>query len=243
MKIGLCQFDIKLQDREENKKRILKLLEENHLKEAEWLIFPELTLDGSTIKKEVDEFKKEDFLFFENIAKTNNIHVTFGCINKKRNKLFTLNAQGNIISDYSKINLFRMTHEDRFYIPGTSQDIFEIDDFRILPSVCFDLKFPNIYWDKAEKTDIIVNIANWPKKRNDHWTTLIKARAIENQTYMIGVNRTGMDGCIVYGGNSVIYDPMGMKIINSGEEAGIFISEINLDEVKKTRIKNPIIRK
>jgi omega-amidase len=242
MKIGLCQFDIKLQDREENKKRILKLLGENPLNEVDWLIFPELTLDGSPIKKEVTELTEDDFLFFETIAKKHNIHLTFGCISKKQNKLFTLNTKGETICDYSKVNLFQMTHEDKFYIPGANQDIFEIDNFKILPSVCFDLKFPKLYWDKAEKADIIVNIANWPKKRNDHWTALLKARAIENQTYMIGVNRTGVDGRIVYGGNSVIYDPIGMEIINGGYENGIYITDINLDEVKKTRIKNPIIR-
>ena len=243
MKIALCQFDIKLQDREENKKRILNLLKKNSLKNADWLIFPELTLDGSPIKKEVEEIKEADFLFFKNIAKENNVHLTFGGISEKRNKLFTLNAKGEIICDYSKINLFRMTHEDKFYIPGARQDVFEINNFKILPSVCFDLKFPKLYWDKAEEADIIINIANWPKKRNDHWTALIRARAIENQTFMIGVNRTGMDGRIIYGGNSVIYDPMGIEILNGGYKDGIFIIEINSDEVKKTRIKNPIIRK
>lgn len=242
MKIALCQFDIKLQEREENKKRILSILKNNSLKNADWLIFPELTLDGSPIKKEVDKLKEDDFLFFKNIAKENNIYLTFGGISKKQNKLFTLNGKGDIICDYSKINLFRMTHEDKFYTPGSAQDIFKINGFKILPSVCFDLKFPKLYWDKAEEADIIVNIANWPKKRNDHWMALLKARAIENQTYTIGVNRTGSDRRIIYGGNSVIYDPMGIEIINGGLSDSVFIAEINLDKVKETRIKNPIIR-
>ena len=133
MKIALCQFDIKLQDREENKKRILSLLKKNSLKNADWLIFPELTLDGSPIKREVNEFKKEDFLFFKDIAKKNKIHLTFGGISKKQNKLFTLNPEGETICNYSKINLFRMTHEDKFYIQGSRQDIFKINNFKILP--------------------------------------------------------------------------------------------------------------
>ncbi len=242
MKIALCQFDIKLQDRKENKERILKLLEKNSLNKADWLIFPELTLDGSPIKKEVAELTEENFLFFKKIAQENNIHLTFGGIHENRNKLFTINPKGEILCNYSKINLFQMTHEDKFYIPGKAQNLFEINNFKILPSVCFDLKFPNLYWQKAGKADIIINIANWPKKRNDHWTALLKARAIENQCYAVGVNRTGIDGRVIYDGNSVIYDPMGLEIINSGAKDGVFTAEINLDEVKKTRIKNPIIR-
>ena len=125
--------------------------------------------------------------------------VIFGVVIKEKikssNRLYFIDNLGTILDFYKKIHPFSFANEDRYYVGGENIKIVEFNNIKFGLSICYDLRFSNLYHEYLNlKTDCIINIANWPSKRIDHWNTLLKARAIENQQFIIGVNRIGIDG-------------------------------------------------
>ena len=106
--------------------------------------------------------------------------------------------------------------------------------------VCYDLRFPEIFQISSEKSEIIFVIANWPKSRIDQWDTLLKARAIENQVFMVGVHRTGEGDGLHYNGHSAIYSPNGEAVTTIREEECLLIGDINPEEIKEMRKTFPM---
>jgi predicted amidohydrolase len=148
------------------------------------------------------------------LAKKYSIAILFGVViedqKKAFNKSFFINSEGKILSQYSKIHPFTFAGEDKYYTPGNTLSIVNFNECEIGLTICYDLRFPELYSALAKESDIIINIANWPKKRVDHWNTLLKARAIENQIFIAGVNRTGVDGNgLEYEESSNIYNANG----------------------------------
>jgi predicted amidohydrolase len=152
---------------------------------------------------------------------------------------------------YDKRHLFAYAGEDRQYTPGNQRVIFSVNGWRILPQICYDLRFP--VWSRQQigredesikpEYDVIVYVANWPQKRKHAWRTLLMARAIENQAYVVGINRTGIDGNdIIYSGNSMVVDPLGEIIF---EEEGLdIIKTVDLSKkhLQDCRNKFPFLR-
>lgn len=220
MKIALVSLNQVWEDKEAN-----LLLCENYIKKAsasstDLIIFPEMTLTGfsTNIKKTAeDENSSNTIKNFQDLAKQYGIAIHFGVVisdkNKALNKSCVIDDYGNIISMYSKIHPFSFAGEDKLFNPGNALSIVDLKGYRIGLSICYDLRFPELYSALAQESDMIINIANWPKKRIDHWNTLLKARAIENQTFLIGVNRTGVDGSnLKYKESSNIFNANGEKL-------------------------------
>ncbi len=245
MIIAVCQYDIKWEDKEANKKKIEALIDKCERKsEIDWLIFSEMTLSGFTMKTEIAELSEADLDFFKTLAKKHSFNISFGGVQDGYNNLITINRKGDIINTYSKIHLYSFGDEDKFYKCGVKREIFELEGLRVMPAVCFDLRFPYLFWDMAEKTDVYIAIAAWPMRRAEHWMTLLRARAVENQAYCIGVNRLGFEGKLEYSGNSMCFDPLGKVIIDAIDKEGIFISDIEMDKglVSKTRERFPFLK-
>lgn len=245
MKIAVCQYDIKWEDKQANKAKIKKLLDECAQKrEIDWLVFSEMTLSGFTMNKDASTLNDADLKFFSELAEKNNINITFGGVENEYNNIITLNRKGERINEYSKIHLYSFGEEDRHYKAGTEQSVFELEGFRIMPSICFDLRFPYLFWKMAGKADIFVNIAAWPMKRTEHWMTLLRARAVENQCAMIGVNRIGFEGKIEFRGNSMALDSMGCAILDAGSKEGVFVAEssFEMEKIEKIRNRFPFIK-
>ncbi|MEZ5165516.1 MAG: nitrilase-related carbon-nitrogen hydrolase [Acidimicrobiales bacterium] len=113
---------------------------------------------------------------------------------------------------YSKIHPFTFSGEDEHYAAGRDRLTVTVEGIRITPVVCYDLRFTDLFWDAAADTDLYLVPANWPASRGLHWSTLLRARAIENQAYVIGVNRVGTAGRLDYRGDSCIVDPLGEAV-------------------------------
>ncbi|MGD9641224.1 MAG: nitrilase-related carbon-nitrogen hydrolase [Elusimicrobiales bacterium] len=244
MKVALCQFDMKWEDKEANKRRIAELLQNfPRRKEIDWLVFSEMTLSAFTMNTAVSELNDEDRAFFSGLAAQNNINISYGGVEKGYNNLITLDRKGNRINTYSKIHLYAFGGEDKHYNPGSKQEVFTLEGLRVMPAVCFDLRFPYLFWNKAKDVDVYVAIAAWPMRRAEQWMTLLRARAVENQAYCIGVDRVGMEGKIEYSGNSMCYDPLGKTVIDAGTAEGIYLADGPLDPalVAKTRERFPFI--
>ncbi|TSD66763.1 amidohydrolase [Inquilinus sp. KBS0705] len=144
---------------------------------------------------------------------------------------------------YDKRHLFAMGKEDQTYTAGTKKLIVELNGWKICPVICYDLRFPVWLRNVNEDYDLLLIVANWPEKRALHWRTLIPARAVENQAYVIGVNRVGHDGNEVYhSGDSTCIDPNGNVVYYKRDEEDVYTFSIIADEVKKARRYLPFLK-
>ncbi|MFA6029280.1 MAG: nitrilase-related carbon-nitrogen hydrolase [Elusimicrobiota bacterium] len=245
MKLALCQFDMAWEDREANKKKIVRMLDEGlRGKKADWLVFPEMTLSGFTMDLAKSTVDASDLEFFSSLAKEHGLWLSCGVVQDGRNNLLTFDRSGRQVSSYSKIHLYSFGKEDKHYRAGERPERFQLEGFSVAPAVCFDLRFPHLFWDAAAKTDVYVVIASWPAKRAEHWMTLLRARAIENQAYVVGVNRTGADPTpLEYSGNSMAFDPLGRVVLDCGSREGVQVAEVDVDraQIEKTRTRFPFL--
>lgn len=145
------------------------------------------------------------------------------------------------IEYYDKRHLFSMGQENVFFTPGRKRSVIEVKGFRILPQVCYDLRFP-VFARNRNDYDLYLNCANWPAPRNEVWECLLKARAIENQCYVAGVNRIGTDANgIRYSGNSQVLDARGKSIGEAGTTKKLITTALSLSTLQKFREKFPVL--
>jgi len=164
---------------------------------------------------------------------------------RPKNTLTVAGPDGSL-SRYAKIHPFSYGGEDAHYSAGSKLANLQVDGLSISLSVCYDLRFAYLYWHLAETTDLFVVVANWPAKRRQHWRSLLIARAIENQTWVAGVNRVGSGGGIAYSGDSLVVNPLG-EIEADGDTAGdqnpemALYADIDHDKTAQTRQRFPFL--
>ena len=247
MKIGLVQYDPVWEEKGKNKEKLNSLLS-GISGEEKILIFPEMTLTGFTMKASnfAESLDGESFEYYAGIAAKYKAHVLPGIIEKKDGRFFNsllhIDDSGKLISVYRKIHPFSYSTEDKHYARGTETVTTQIDDMKVGLSICYDLRFPELYrYYGKERAHLIVVIANWPDTRIEHWRALLKARAIENQCYVAGVNRTGKDIKLVYNGYSSLFDPMGIEIVTNANEEKILTADIYQKNVEDVQNKLPFL--
>ena len=143
---------------------------------------------------------------------------------------------------YDKRHLFAYGEEDKYYTAGTKRLIASVNGWKINLMVCYDLRFP--VWSRQQledgsfEYDVLIYVANWPQRRNTAWKSLLRARAIENQCFVIGVNRVGNDGNNIYhSGDSMIIDPLGEILYQKADEEDIFTMQLNKERLNEVREK------
>jgi predicted amidohydrolase len=247
MRIGLGQLDMGF----ENKTYAKKLCEETIFSAAkdqvDFLIFSEMTLTGFTIKtKEFGESLKESetIEFFKKNAVRYHMAICFGLPiirdDKAENHCVILSETGELVADYAKIHPFSLGTEAKFYKGGNSIVSCSIKDFTVSPFICYDLRFPEIFQVASQKNTLLVVIANWPVSRREDWSILLKARAIENQAFVVGVNRTGSGGGLEYFGDSMVLSPRGKILTLAKEGTNLTIMDIFPEEALTCRRKFPL---
>lgn len=247
MKVALLQYSPVWENKEANKNKILTILQ-SCKEEFDLLILPEMSLTGFSMNANslAESINGETFRFFSELAIEKSIEVFVGIIEKSKSKPFNsllhINSKGKLIKLYRKIHPFSYANEDKYFSAGKKPAISKVQNFRVGLSICYDLRFPELYRKYAKKkVHLIVDIANWPDTRIEHWMSLLKARAIENQCYVIGVNRVGKDVKLNYNGYSSIFDPMGQEILSVINQEGLFISHIDKNYVNEVRNKLPFL--
>jgi len=152
------------------------------------------------------------------------------------NRLFWMQPEGSFIC-YDKRHLFRMAGEHRVYAYGTKRVLAQVKGWNVLPLICYDLRFPVWSRNRNNEYDLLLYIANWPERRIAQWDMLLKARAVENQTYVAAVNRVGRDGTGVrHPGHSAVIDFLGRTVYDLGERAQtqtITISKTGQDDFRQ----------
>lgn len=250
MKLGLAQIDIVWEDKEKNKKICERYIDKAVSDEVDILFFPEMTLTGFSMAVEkigeVSPF--ETVSWFREEAKMKNIAIGFGFAEKMpnsrkgRNHFVIISSRGKVIYDYVKIHPFSLSGENKHFLAGKKVLHVRLDNIRIAGFICYDLRFPEVFSRASENCHLIFVIANWPAERQEHWVSLLRARAIEGQLYVCGVNRIGNGGGLAYKGNSMLIGPDGKVIIDCGKEAILGIAEVSLREVINCQKKLPFKR-
>ena len=223
LKITLVQPEIIWHKIPENLNHLEYLIKKNN-PESDLIILPEMFNTGFTMKpSEVSEDMNGDTIkFLLRLSREISSDMT-GSIPVKENGVFYNRIvwvkPGGEIFTYDKRHLFRMGGEDKVYSPGGSHLTVNINGWNIRPFICYDLRFPVWSRNCGMEYDVAIFSANWPAVRDFHWETLLRARAIENQCYVAGVNRTGHDGNrIAYNGKSAVIDYYG-NIMYSADES------------------------
>jgi omega-amidase len=166
---------------------------------------------------------------------------------KYYNRLVWMKPDGEY-ETYDKRHLFSLSDEPKVYTSGDKRLIQTIEGWRVCPMICYDLRFPawarNAINDKRETTyDVLLYVANWPERRRLAWNTLLQARAIENQSYVVGVNRTGTDPEGIYcSGDSSVVDPLGNILYHKEHDEDIAIVHLNYEEMVKVRWQLPFLK-
>lgn len=225
MKICLAQYDIMWESKADNMQKVEAFFGAASEQRAELLIFPELSLTGFTMDTSLAEVSEgQTCRFFSQLTQKYRIPCVFGYAEKTEsgvyNRLAYVDINGTISVRYSKIHPFSYGGESECYLCGDTVQSFCCGGMEIGLTICYDLRFPEIYQQLSKKCSLIIVSANWPMQRRDHWLTLLKARAIENQCYVAGCNRTGNGGGLEYCGDSAVYSPDGteLSLADSGEK-------------------------
>lgn len=246
MKAGLVQYHPLWENKEGNKEKIVSML--RNAEKADLLVFPEMTLTGFTMKSAqfAEDLDGDSICFFKTLAADYQTNIIAGIIEeedkKYYNSLIHISREGELTARYRKIHPFSYSDEDKNYSRGTRTVVTNIDGWKAGLSICYDLRFPELFrYYALERVSIIINIASWPDTRIEHWKALLKARAIENQCFIIGVNRVGHDPGLKYNGYSSIYDPMGEEVFSIASEEKIITTDLTLNKTEEVRTRLPFL--
>jgi len=245
MRLSLYQFPTKWMDPETNLKSIAKVCEAI-TGQSDMLILPEMFNTGYTMKPgEIPaDWQDETIETLTNLASQYKLafcgSIPMIKFDRWYNTMIIVSKEG-LEHSYDKIHLFTPAGEKDVYAEGQITSSFLFHDWKIKPLICYDLRFPYLAFNQ-EIPDMVVYSANWPDTRVSHWKALLKARAIENQCYVVGVNRTGKDeNGFDYPGASTIIDYSGQILQEMDEKEGFFTQKIDKDEMTRYRNELPFL--
>lgn len=244
--ISGIQFDIVWENKNANINK-LELLLQDIPDNTDIVILPEMFTTGFSMNTKLLAESMDGFTVNWMLEKASMLNkVISGSIIIKendiyRNRFLWVEPNGNI-QYYDKKHSFGLGNEDKFYTNGNKRIIIEYKGWKIFPSICYDLRFPK--WLKNTLGyDILLNVASWPKVRAAHWNTFLKSRAIENQSYAIGINRVGIDGNnINYSGDSAIIDFDGNILNYIGNTQGIITTTLSKSKLDNYRKSFPFLK-
>jgi predicted amidohydrolase len=250
MRISCCQPNIAWEDKQANFQKVRALLAKANLPAGGLFVLPEMFATGFSMNvqatQEGDGSMTEAFL--AEIAAENGLCVVGGLAGtnadgRPANQLVVLSPQRQLLARYTKIQPFTLGGEAQQYAAGTELAQFKWQGGAIAPFICYDLRFPELFRSAVRQgAQVFVVIANWPIKRDAHWVALLQARAIENQAYVVGVNRSGTDPKFIYSGRSMVVDPHGKIILDLGSEEGIGSIDIDVALVDGWRKDFPALQ-
>lgn len=245
MKLALGQLTTTWFDSIKNKENCLKLVEKAKDQLCNIIFFPEMTLTGFSwdIKSVINCISPKDtFNFFKEIALKYSMYIGFGSVEKENSKYYNsytiLSPKGIVISKYYKVHPFSPGKENLLISPGDSISFCPIDNITLSTFICYDLRFPEVFQIASKKSQLIIVASAWPNARKEHWLTLLKARAIENQCYIAGINSYGYDlENQYYSGDSVIINANGEILSCCSDKEDLLTADIKAEEVFNIRKK------
>jgi len=237
--VSIVQADLHWHDKKKNRDQFSKDL--LTMEDAtDLIVLPEMfttgfTMDAATYAESMDG---ESVAWMKEMAVKKNAAVCGSLIiaeqDKFYNRFICVYPDGQE-STYDKRHLFRLANEHQHFAAGEETIIFEINGWRVCPMVCYDLRFP-VWSRNSNNYDLLLYVANWPSRRHHAWECLLRARAIENLCYVVGVNRTGVDGNdLPYIGGSAIVDFLGEELASAGDRIEILTRRLEFDPLQRFR--------
>ncbi|OYD09882.1 carbon-nitrogen family hydrolase [Paludifilum halophilum] len=251
MKISSIQMDIAFGQPDENCRRVRERVEQAvEQEQAEVVVLPEMWNTGYDLTR-LDDIADRGALreWMSRLAREKKVTLVAGSIAEKDEKGcynagYVFSPDGTELAGYRKLHLFRLMEEEKYLIPGEDGRVaFEIGGHRAGIIICYDLRFPEMIRSLAlDGMQILFVPAEWPHPRLNHWRVLNQARAVENQLFVVAVNRVGQGGKNTFCGHSMVIDPWGEILAEGEEEETILTVDIDLNEVDRVRRKIPVFK-
>lgn len=248
MKVAVVQHDIVWQDAPATHAMVSPLIAEAAASGASLIVLTEMFATGFSMQPELiaeDEGgASEQFLIGQ--ASLYDVHVIASIAQRGRDGNYRNNAivaaPDGSVRRYAKIHPFSYAREHEHYAAGDTFLTVDIDGVRTSIFICYDLRFADEFWTLARDTDLYVIVANWPEARREHWRALLRARAIENQAYVVAANRVGDADGLPHAGESAIIDPLGVTLAE-GEphQVSVLLGDIEPSFVAEVRARFPFL--
>ncbi len=216
LQIALVQTSLSWENPQENRSQLSKKIEAI-TESVDIIVLPEMFTSGFTMNPQVvaETMDGETMLWLKNWAVSKNVAITGSMVISENGHYYNRSVfvfPSGEVETYDKRHTFTLAGEDKVYTAGTEKKMIHYKGWNLCPLICYDLRFP-VWARNVENYDVLLYVANWPKPRVNAWDALLKARAIENMSYCIGVNRVGLDAnSNEYSGHSAAYDVLGEKI-------------------------------
>jgi predicted amidohydrolase len=250
MRVVAVQLDTAWEDKPSNHVAVERLLAAAPPPPGALVVLPEMFATGFSM--DVGAINEDEHpaseVFVSELARRHSVAVVAGVVRREPggrglNQALAVGPEGAELVRYSKIHPFSYAGEDRHYARGRDVVTFAHGCFTVCPFVCYDLRFPEVFRVGVRKgAQLFVVIANWPSAREAHWRALLAARAIENQAWVVGVNRCGRDPVGAYPGSSRILDPLGRVVAEAGADECTLAAELDLDMLVEYRRRFPVLR-
>jgi predicted amidohydrolase len=247
MKVAAIQHDIVWEDPAATRALVSPMIAQAAGDGAALIVLSEMYATGFSMRPEriaedeggpneqflLDQARAHDAVLLASIAQR-------GPDGQYRNNAVVARPDGTV-ERYAKIHPFSYAGEHERYAAGTRFLTVDIGGLRTSVFVCYDLRFADEFWARALETDLFVVPANWPQPRHEHWRALLRARAIENQAYVVGVNRVGSAKDVPHAGGSALVDPLGVTLAEGSDQPGVLVADLHADTVADVRARFPFL--
>jgi omega-amidase len=246
--IVALQLDIVWENKESNFEKVRRLLVQSAPEKDSLVVLPEMFATGFSMNTVAEPAGERTEPFLTALAREFHVCVVAGAAvlgpdGRARNQVLAISPEGGTLARYSKMRPFVPGGEAERYLAGHAPVVFDWLGWKVSPFVCYDLRFPEIFRiaTATHRPHLFVVIANWPQRRIHHWVRLLQARAIENQAWVVGVNRCGRDPDHVYNGRSLVVDPHGEIAADAGEGEGSVTGCLDFASLKAYRSELPFL--
>ena len=247
--VAAIQMDLAWEDRAENFRRASRWASLAAEGGAQLVVLPEMFATGFSMNPGVvaEPVDGPTPTFLRSLAVDLGVAVVGGYVREMGpgfavNVALTVDRDGATLAEYHKVHLASLLGEHEAHAAGDGPRPFTLDGAGMACFVCYDLRFPELFRLVAEDAAVVIVIASWPDARQSHWDALLPARAIENQMFVVGVNRVGSGGGLDFAGGTTIVDPLGRVLAAGGDEEGVVSAVLDLEQVAEVRRQLPFLR-
>jgi omega-amidase len=249
MKLAAAQMDIAWHDRAVNHQKVRQMAGQAKKAGAELLVLPEMFSTGFSMNTSLTAESLDGVTptLLRTLARELALAIVGGFVLLRegggpQNVSLAVDAKGNDLALYAKIHQIGLLGEDQSYESGDWPVPFSLGALDACCFICYDLRFPELFRLVVDRCELIMIVASWPAVRQLHWDLLLRARAVEGQCFVLGVNRVGQGGDLNFVGGSAIIDPLGQVIAHGGDKEGLIVADIDPAKVAEVRSSMPFLK-
>lgn len=249
MRVALAQLDIQFGDPDANYQQVEVAIQRAAEQTVDVIVLPEMWNTGYALTRlnvVADDDGQRTRQLLSKLARRFRVNIVGGSVAVARdghyyNEMLVIDRHGQLVSQYDKVHRFGLMAEDRYITAGATENVFELDDVAAMGVICYDIRFPEwLRKQAAQGPRVIFVSAEWPTQRQMQWRLLLQARAIENQAFVVAVNRVGSDPDNQFGGQSLVINPLGDLLAIGGAHPQLITATLDLAQVERVRGQIPV---